>query len=92
MKNETLDEYLNLWLKDLEPGWYEAFGGNLYNELITSIEEDGCKNSFEFEQIKEKYGSLRLYASGYGDKTREVLHKYEELSKYICGHCGKPAK
>ena len=59
--------------------------------LKKSIAEDGCEDTFEFLQIKEKFASLRLYAAGYGDATKEVLAKYEELSKYICGHCGEPA-
>ena len=80
------------WLDDLEPGWYKAFGIDLCEDLAKAIKEDGCEDTFEFLQIKEKYASLRLYAAGYGDKTKEVLAKYEELSKYICGHCGKPAE
>ena len=84
-------EYGFTWLDDLEPGWKEAFGECLCKELSNAIKEDSCEDEFEFVQIKEKYGSLRLYAVGYGDNTQEVLSKYEELSKYICGHCGKPA-
>lgn len=79
------------WLDELEPGWKAAFGECLCKELKKSIEEDGCADEFHFLQIKEKFGYLRLYASGYGDKTKEILAKYEELSKYICGHCGKTA-
>lgn len=79
------------WLDDLEPGWYKAFGIELCEDLKKSIAEDGCEDTFEFLQIKEKFASLRLYAAGYGDATKEVLAKYEELSKYICGHCGEPA-
>ena len=81
----------NCWLDDLEPGWRKAFGNTLCEELAIALKEDDCEKEFHFEQIKEKYGALRLYASGYGMKTRDVLTKYEELSKYICGHCGKPA-
>lgn len=79
------------WLDDLEPGWLEAFGEELCQELAAALKEDGCEDDFEFLQIKEKYASLRLYAARYGEKTKDVLAKYEELSKYICGHCGKPA-
>lgn len=87
----TAGTWTNCWLDDLEPGWRAAFGEDLAKELDKAIKEDGCEDTFEFVQIKEKYASLRLYADGYGDKTKEVLAKYEELSKYICGHCGQVA-
>lgn len=83
--------WTDCWLDDLEPGWRKAFGKELCQELAVAIKEDGCEDTFEFLQIKEKYAALRLYAGGYGEKTRDVLAKYEELSKYICGHCGQPA-
>lgn len=84
-------QYEYTWLDDLEPGWRKAFGDILCEELKESLLADECFDEFEFQQIKEKYGSLRLYASNYGENTKNILSKYEELSKYICGHCGKPA-
>lgn len=84
-------EYEFTWLDDLEPGWRIAFGKNLCEDLAEALKQDGCEDSFQFLQIKEKYAELRLYYMGGGDATRECLHKYEELSKYICGHCGKLA-
>ena len=83
--------WTNCWLDDLEPGWRKAFGEELCKELDQAIKADKCENTFEFIQIKEKFAGLRLYADGYGENTRDVLSKYEELSKYICGHCGEPA-
>lgn len=83
--------WTDCWLDDLEPGWKKAFGKELCQELAIAIKEDDCEDTFEFLQIKEKYAALRLYAAGYGEKTKDVLAKYEELSKYICGHCGQPA-
>lgn len=79
------------WIDDLEPGWKKAFGEDLCKELNKAIKEEGCEDTFEFLQIKEKYGSLRLYASGFkrDGEVDKVLCKYEELSRYICGHCGK---
>ena len=91
LENRATAEHNVTWLDDLEPGWYEAFGKELCEELAEAIEEDGS-NEFEIIQIKEKFGALRFYAAGYGLKTRDVIAKYEELSKYVCGHCGKPAK
>lgn len=80
------------WLDDIEIGWRNAFGEQLCDELLEALTEEGNLDNFEFLQIKEKFGALRFYATGYGEKARNVLEKYEELSKYICGLCGKPAK
>ena len=85
------NNWTNCWLDDLEPGWRKAFGKELCEELAAAIKEDDCEDTFGFDQIKEKFAELRLYAHGYGKKTKEVLAKYEELSKYICGHCGQAA-
>lgn len=45
----------------------------------------------QFQQIKEKYGSLRLYATAI-DEIQTILDKYELLSIGYCIHCGKPAR
>lgn len=79
------------WLDDLEPGWRKAFGKELCLELDRAIKDDHCEDTFEILQIKEKYAALRIYAAGYGKHVKEIIAKYEELSKYICGNCGKPA-
>lgn len=81
----------NCWLGEFEPGWLRAFGSDLIEELDEAIRKDGCEDTFEFSQIKEKLAKLCLYAHGYGENTEKVIKKYEELSKFICGHCGKPA-
>ncbi len=80
------------WADDLEPGWKIAFGDELWEDLSNAIKKDQCEDVFELVQIKEKFGALRIYAFGHGDNVRDVLAKYEELSRYYCGRCGQPAK
>ncbi len=100
LKRDIYEPYLDIqedeftWLDDLEPGWKIAFGDDLCRELADAIKKDNCKDSFGFDQIKEKFAQLRLYAHGYDyDKeVAKILNKYEELSSFICGHCGKPAQ
>lgn len=79
------------WIDEVPEGWLKAFGYDFFIELIEALHKDQCFNEFEFLQIKEKFGQLRIYASNYGNATSEVLSKYEELSKYYCIHCGKLA-
>lgn len=41
--------------------------------------------------LKEKWGSLRLYSNFESPKIREIIKKYSEISCATCIHCGKPA-
>lgn len=41
-----------------------------------------------FDQIKEKYGGLRLYYSGGDDFVAGVVHLAESMSYKICENCG----
>ena len=46
----------------------------------------------ELLQIKEKHGALRWYAQGGTERIhREIVPKYEKLSRRICIQCGRPA-
>jgi rubrerythrin len=93
--NDTL-KCLNILYNDvyeeLDPGWKKAFGKELIFDLLESLHNDDCIGSFTVSQVKEKFGELRLYFENYGEDTTNVIEKYTELSKYICGNCGKPAK
>lgn len=87
------EDYNYSWtrLDDLEPGWRIAFGEQLCEELKDALAKADYVDKFRFSQIKEKWGALCLYNFGCNQEAWDVIHKYEKLSKYICGHCGKPA-
>ena len=42
----------------------------------------------EILQVKEKYGSLRVYLNYYYKEIEELIQEYEEKSCYMCGECG----
>lgn len=42
----------------------------------------------EFTQIKEKYGTLRVYGFNISDEQQAVIDKYERLSRTTCEVCG----
>ena len=78
----------------IEPGWKKAFGKQLLKELNAAMLEDGGKEyvrSVRIMQIKEKWGTLQIYLSTYGNKTLEVISKYERISWHTCIDCGRPA-
>jgi len=42
----------------------------------------------KFDQIKEKYGGLRLYFSGGDDYVEGLVSMAEAISYYVCEICG----
>ena len=78
-------------LDQFEIGWRLAFGERLCTELKEALEKANYVDKFRFSQIKEKWGHLCLYNFGCNQEAWGVIHKYEKISKYTCGHCGKPA-
>lgn len=75
---------------DLPDGWLE-----LFLQCCSDIKEPLVKadylNKFMFTQIKEKYGSMRMYNYGAPKEVHDILSKYEFLSQQVCCVCGKPA-
>lgn len=43
---------------------------------------------FEMRQVKEKFGGLRLYGTGFTDYTRGAIDMAEGMSYRICEVCG----
>lgn len=84
--------YIN-GIGDLPNGWERLFLLFCKN-LRVELEKFNYVDKFSFSQIKEKYGSMRLYNNGYpkDSKVAELDYIYEHLSTYICEDCGKPAK
>jgi hypothetical protein len=75
---------------DIPDGWLQ-----LFLQCCEDIKEPLIKadylDKFRFTQVKEKYGSLRLYSYGATNEVKDILDKYEFLSKQVCCICGKPA-
>ena len=51
---------------------------------------DACYMPVTFDQIKEKYGGLRIYYSGGDDYVDGLISMAEEMSYKICERCGCP--
>jgi hypothetical protein len=75
---------------DIATGWKIAFGKFLLEDLREALIKTDYLDKFRFTQIKEKYGSLRLYCNGCPEEVYDVLQKYEFISEYICIKCGIP--
>lgn len=77
-------------MDDLPEGWKKAFGPMMCEELDIAIKAAGLEDEFIFEQVKEKFGELRMYYSPHAREVDEIIQKYEVLSSNICIHCCKP--
>lgn len=90
---EDYDYSWCLGVDELPEGWvrlFLLFCKHLRKDLILHRYLD----KFRFEQIKEKYGDMRLYNSGFPKESNgyELETIYSYLSTYVCQTCGKPAK
>ena len=76
---------------DMPDGWRKAFGRYLAEDIDKALKADGINpRDFYFHQIKEKYGSLRMYANMSADNVDRVIDTYSQISENVCIMCGRP--
>lgn len=79
-------------------GWRKAFGKQMTEDIRKAGQASrkrigkhlSWKQMITWEQIKEKYGELCLYARA-TKEIHDILCKYERMSLGYCICCGKPA-
>lgn len=74
----------------IDIGWRKAFGKLLLEDLREACIKTNYLYELRLEQIKEKYGQLRIYTNAAPQEIHDVIRKYEFISEYVCIHCGKP--
>ena len=70
------------WGLDIGEGWAE-----LFHQLCRDIRA-AKPESFQFLQVKEKFGGLRAYCAGGNEETSKLINKAENDSYNICEGCG----
>lgn len=65
-------------------GWH-----SLVDEAFDLIEKEP---KVTVDQVKEKFGSLRIYTSGGSDTLQDKLLELEVRSTTMCEDCGVPAE
>lgn len=80
--------YLSLWVGE---GWFEILW-SLFASLEKLAQADIAEGRppLRLVQVKEKYGSLRVYVEGGCDEAVELIDAAETASETICEVCGKP--
>lgn len=79
-------------LDALPDGWRTAFGEDICKDIMEELVQNNCVDTYRIIQIKEKYGELHWYSQGGTEQIhREIVPKYEKMSRRICIKCGRPA-
>ena len=85
--DEPCDNYSIHGEFELPRGWLRLF--LLYcKHLREDLKKHNQLDKFKFSQIKEKYGTMRLYNLGLPDSAHQLTSIYESFSEYICEQCG----
>ena len=83
-----------------DDGWYELIDNTLskiidwYKENYPEdleINEDGYTD-FCIMQIKEKYGTLRIYIGGSYEEVFNIIYEAEKVSAETCEICGNSGR
>lgn len=83
-------DYSYTMLDFVPKGWKDLFL-RMCGEIRTEIEQTEEFRTFRIFDIKEKYGMLRMLATGGNDKTDALMDRCEKDSERVCVECGKPA-
>lgn len=69
------------WQEEVGPGWAL---------ILTKLHEDLIKLDPEYRvaQVKEKFGSLRVYVDTYSREVEDRIDKAEAQSCHVCEFCG----
>jgi hypothetical protein len=71
-------------------GWYNILD-NLFANIKRELECNPIKD-FYIIQVKEKFGSLRVYTSYSTERIEQLIDWAEETSLETCENCGREAE
>lgn len=95
LHNETFEPFRDMFKQSFgvstNPGWYPVVE-KLLLDIRALPKDDGL---VRINQIKEKFGGLRVYAevSGSGDfkeRVRGMIEQAEKLAYHTCEFCSNP--
>ena len=86
---ERLKTYNFTMYDDVPRGWKRAFGKIMLEEYRDVLKRHGYLDIFQWVQVKEKYGTLRLYSNAAPKEVLELEQKYDYISGFFCISCGR---
>lgn len=81
----SMQETCMCWGISTGDGWY-----HILDQMCQKIQETGKK--VEFTQVKEKFGTLRVYTNYHEDDVEDIITWAVKLSAVTCEECGNPGK
>jgi len=89
-KDLSMKETAMCWRIECGSGWYDLIDTLCYS--LQRLTDKAGHPQVEFTQVKEKFGSLRIYTDGASDLQWGLISFAEDLSEKICEKCGKSGK
>ena len=75
---------------EFSDGWYDLLFKTC-EKIESHLLGKPLQYPFKFEQIKEKWGQMRIYHNG-DQEIDKIIDAAEKESATICENCGKPGK
>lgn len=99
LEKSIIDKYPHLFANVGQKGSPMCFGlevgdgwAGIVSTMCWIINQKDTAKTFRFDQIKEKFGLLRVYHSGGSEYMAGVVRMAEDISGSICEVCGQPGK
>ena len=84
-----VNDYSYTMYDDVPIGWKQAFGKIMLEEYREVLIRNHYLKEYQWVQVKEKYGTLRLYSNGAPEKVLMLESKYDYISGFFCISCGR---
>ena len=81
------------WGIETGPGWMvliDTLCSNIQRHIDWKVQQGQEIEQVTADQVKEKFGTLRFYASGGDETTGGMIRLAESMSARICETCGSP--
>lgn len=86
---EKLKTYSFTMYDEIPPGWKRAFGKIMLEEYRDELIKHDYLDKFQWVEVKEKYGTLRLYSNAVPREMPDLESKYDYISGFFCISCGR---
>lgn len=84
------------WGYECNDGWYNILfeASEKLEKIIIQLKEDNPLEEHlpKAVQVKEKFGTLRIYLSNETEEMSEIVEEAERISAETCEQCGKLGK
>lgn len=90
-RERSLQESLMAFGCEHSDGWFNIIRA-MCREIDAHLKNMKDPFDYEFVQIKEKFGTLRVYDNGHDDHIAGIIRMAESMSSMTCEVTGKPGR